>query len=514
MFVVDHHTTPQDLTKHLLLSRPLVLKPAFPKSPISITSAVKLINHAIKKQQNILIYGDYDVDGVCSTALLWQAIYSQNRATLPFVPDRHLDGYGFNFKSYQRFVTEKHFVPDLVITVDNGIVAVKEIEHLQKTGAKIIIVDHHLPSSVLPKANAIIHSPEVCATALAWFIAKAICSDSDFGLVALATIADCLPLTGINRALVIHGISALKLNPSPGIRQLAKFAGIDLSTLSAYDLGFILAPRINAVGRLTNPTDALRLLCSQNLTQAAKYSQVLNRQNQDRQSLQRVSFDLAKTLINPKNKLLYIFDPSFHPGVIGLIAGRLTEHYYLPSIVISPDGDIAKGSCRSIPELNIINTLRQFSNLFIDLGGHAQAAGFTIVTANIPKLEQKLITFVNHQLKNLVKPETLVDAQMLSTGATLKNAAIIKEFEPFGIGNPEPLFLFKNLEINSIRALGQTGDHLKLKLDTGLDAIGFKQGSLATKLKVGDTITFIASLSVNTWNNLTTPQLVIKEFVY
>ncbi|MFA6518825.1 MAG: single-stranded-DNA-specific exonuclease RecJ [Candidatus Shapirobacteria bacterium] len=513
MFIIDASTTPENLKTHLLSTRPLVLKPDFPPTPISVTSAVKLIKTTIKKQQNILIYGDYDVDGVCSATLLWQAIYPQNRNTLPFVPDRHLDGYGFNFNSYKRFIAEKNFTPDLVITVDNGIVATKEIRKLKKTGLKIIIVDHHLPSPDLPQVNAIVHSPEVCATALAWFIAKEIDPNSDLGLVALATVADCLPLTGVNRALVVHGLKILKLNPSPGIRQLAKSAGVNLATLSAYDLGFILAPRINAVGRLTNPTDALRLLCSQSLPQAGKYTEVLNQQNQDRQVLQKESFELAKTLIKSKNKLIFISEPSFHQGIIGLIAGRLTEKYYLPSIVVSPDGDTAKGSCRSIPELNIIDALRQFSDLFVDLGGHAQAAGFTITTANIPKLEKKLVALVNKTLKDLVKPATSVDAQMLPSGATLANCKIIKEFEPFGIGNPEPLFLFKDLEIKSIRVLGQTGDHLKLKFDTGLDAIGFKQGSLATKLKVGDAITFIASLSSNTWNSLTTPQLIIKEII-
>jgi single-stranded-DNA-specific exonuclease len=184
-----------------------------------------------------------------------------------------------------------------------------------------------------------------------------------------------MPLLGLNRNLVFHGLRSLRLSPSPGIKKLAEVSGVKLNEISAYHLGFIFGPRINAVGRLSNPTDALRLLCAPNLITAGKYAKILDEYNKDRQILQKDSLDLADNLTSDtlkSDKLIFVSDPSYHPGIIGLIAGQLKEKYYLPTVAISENGDIARGSCRSVPQLNIIEALRQFSDLFIDLGGHSQ----------------------------------------------------------------------------------------------------------------------------------------------
>ncbi|MFA4827203.1 MAG: single-stranded-DNA-specific exonuclease RecJ [Candidatus Shapirobacteria bacterium] len=529
--VIDKNLSSTDLVSLLLKNRQIsptsdFLNPQFPEKPkdIHITSAVKLIKQSIADNDNILIYGDYDVDGITSTAILWQSLYQAKAKVTPFIPDRQLDGYGFKAKSFLRFQKSLSQKFSLLITVDNGIVAHSEIAKIKKLGLKIIILDHHLPQASLPVADSIIHSTKVAACALVWYLAKIFDKNADLGLVALGTVADCLPLIGPNRNLVVHGLKALRLNPSPGIKKLIEISGLKLDSVTAYDLGFALGPRINAVGRLSNPTDALRLLCSQTPAQAQKYAQVLDNYNQDRQILQRESQVLAESQVDLENKLLFVSDPSFHPGVIGLIAGRLVEKYYLPTIAISIDDDTAKGSCRSIPGLNIIETLRELDpKIFIDLGGHAGAAGFSILTKNIKALKTALTKLINKKLKDVdLTPAIEVDAAMKLSAVNLKNIKAISELEPFGLGNPHPLFLFKNVRVVSKRILGSAGDHLKLKLDDPstskienlpADAIAFKKGQLDSQIKIDDLIDLIASLDANTWQGTTTPQLIVKEII-
>ncbi len=511
--IIDGHFSPDQILSFFLNLRQIEPTPSLP--------AFKVKTLKINPSQNILIYGDYDVDGITSTAILWQSLYSQGYKVTPFIPDRQKDGYGFKAESFFRFQKEKGIKFDVLITIDNGIVAHSEFKKIPKI--KIIVIDHHLPDKHKLSVDQLIHSPDLSAAGLAYFVAQKFDPKPDLGLAALGTVADCLPLTGPNRSIVYHGLRQLRLNPNPGIKKLIQISRARQDSLSAYDLGFLLGPRINAVGRLSNPTDALRLLCSPNSIVAGKYAAVLNDLNLDRQTLQKESLDLAEKQADPKQKLLFIAHKSFHPGIIGLIAGRLTEKYYLPSIVISLNGEVAKGSCRSIKELNIISTLRQSSDLLIDVGGHPAAAGFSILDKNIPKFQKKITQIINRKLKNkILKPTLEVDAQMKLSAVTPKNIKALEKLEPFGIANPEPLFLFKSLKIISKRLLGQTNDHLKLKLDDPgtkfpenipTEAIAFKKGKLDKELGVGDLIDVVARLDLNTWNGITTPQLVVKEII-
>lgn len=534
--IITPATTPAKIID-LLLSRRQVadkasfLSPPFPVLSLNLSPALEVIHSTISAGGNILIYGDYDVDGITATAILWQSIYSLTQKVTPFIPHREKDGYGLKAESFFRIQSEKNTKFDLLITVDNGVVASKEIKKiLEQQSIKIIVTDHHLPnpSSPLPPEVTLVHTTEISGAAVSWFLARELNPAADLGLAALGTVTDCLPLVGVNRSLVVHGLQSLRLNPSPGIRQLVQISGANLGSLSTYELGFMLGPRINAVGRLSDPTDALRLLCSKDALQAAHYARSLNSSNQDRQVLQKESLDLAESQVDLGHRLQFVADASFHPGVIGLIAGRLTEKYYLPSVAIAVGDVVSKGSCRSIPELNIIEVLRQFPHLFIDLGGHSGAAGFSLKTKNITKLKTSLTDYVDQQLsgKTLVR-QSLVDAQMQLAAVTLKSIEAINQLAPFGVGNPEPQFLFKGLKIVSKKILGQQGDHLKLVLDdpstpslenistrplgTGISGIAFKQGSLEPKLAVGDSLDLVATLSINDWNNTRTPQLIIKE---
>ena len=523
--IIDNSFSESDFLDLLLKNRQIkksdqenFFKPTFPQASDfnvnkkEVKKAIDRVNLAIKNKENILIYGDYDVDGITSTAILWQVLYQKGAKILPFLPDRESDGYGIKSKSFFDFEIKKNIHFDLLITVDNGIVANTELAKIAKKNTDIIIIDHHLPVEKLPKVSAIIHSTNFSGSALSWFFASQFDKNADIGLAAAGTVADCLPLIGINRNIVTYGLKSLQKNPNPGIKKLIEISGIKQDSISAYDLGFVIGPRINAVGRLSNPTDALRLLCSQNSNQSTEYAKNLDKFNKDRQDIQKDNLKTAENLINQKNdKLIFISDKTFLPGIIGLIAGRLTEKYYLPSIIISIGKEFSKASCRSIKELNIIETLRVFNDELVELGGHAGAAGFTIKTENIDKFQNKITKFVNKKLKDIdLKPSIIVEAEMKLSAVNIKNCRLIGKFEPFGIDNPKPLFLFKNIPITQKRVIGSTADHLKLKFDD-IDAIAFKKGDLDKTLKIGDSVNLIASLDLNVWNSTTSPQLIVKE---
>ena len=517
--VITRETSVESILQLLLKNRQITdsqsfLSPPFPESKLKTKKISKLIKSFLNSQKNILIYGDYDVDGLTSTAILWQSLYLLNKNTFPFIPHREIDGYGFKASSFFRLQKEKNINFDLLITVDNGIVADTEFAKIKAKypDMTILVIDHHLANGKLKNIDALFHSIDTSASALAYFIAKNFSKNADLSLAALGVVADCQPLIGINRSLVVHGLIELRQNPSPGIKKLMEISGVKLDQLSVYDLGFLLGPRLNAIGRLSNPTDALRLLCSQNSLQAAKYATLLNNFNQERQFLQKESIDLADKNIDLKNKVIFIAD-KFNPGIIGLIASRLTDKYVLPSIIIAKNGDVAKGSCRSISEVNIIEVLRKFSKLFVDLGGHPGAAGFSILDKNIPKLQKKLLNYFSIKLLNYSAQKSIViDAKMELAAFNLKNIKLVKSLAPFGIGNPEPLFLIENLTIESKKILGKNQDHLKLKL-SGVDAIAFKKGDMDQDLTIGETVNVVASLDLNLWNGHTFPQLVVKEII-
>ena len=512
--------TPSEVLLNLLLKNRQIsdsetfLKPSFPDFKLDSKDAVKLIKKFINDQKNILIYGDYDVDGLTSTAILWQSLYPLNKNIIPFIPHREIDGYGFKSKSFFRIQEDRKTTFDLLITVDNGIVADAEFAKIKAKypDIKIVVIDHHLANGKLKNIDALFHSIDTSAAALAYFVSKEFTKNSDLSLAALGVVADCQPLLDINRSIVVHGLQELKLNPSPGMKKLMEISGTKIDSLSVYDLGFLLGPRLNAVGRLSDPTDALRLLCSQSSLQAGKYAQVLNNFNKERQELQKESLDIADKNIDIKNKIVFVAD-DFNPGIIGLIAGRLTEKYSLPSVIIAKNGEVAKGSCRSIPQVNIIEVLRKFSELFVDLGGHPGAAGFSILNKNIPKLQKKLNTYFKKSLAKYTAEKSItIDAKMETSAINLKNIKLINSLEPFGIGNLQPLFLFENLIIESKKILGQTQSHLKLKV-SGVDAIAFKKADLDKDLKIGDSINIVAHLNANTWNGHTFPQLIVKEII-
>lgn len=540
MIIIDKNTTKEEILNLLLKNRHIsknnekeYLLPSLPQSFLpkdfginskNLDSAVSRIKLAIKNKENILIYGDYDVDGITATAILWQVLFDQKANITPFIPDRELDGYGIRAASFFNFQTQKKIKFDLLITVDNGIVANSELQKIIDSGVDIIVSDHHTANQPLPKSIISVHSTAISGSVVAWLIAQKIDKKADLGLASLGTVADCLPLNTINRNIVYHGLKSLQINPNYGIKKLIEVSGIKQDKISTYELGFVIGPRLNAVGRLSNPTDALRLLCSTSSTLASKYAKILDSFNKDRQLLQQDSIDIAQKQVKEnKNKVIFVADSSFLPGIIGLIASRFTEKYYLPSIIISIGKKVSKGSCRSIKELNIIESLRKSNNKLLELGGHAGAAGFSIETKKIPQFKKEIIKIINLRLKKkILKPTKFVDANMKLNAVTISNCQLLQKLEPFGIGNLEPLFEFNNLRITDIRLLGQKQEHLKLKVDDPstpinenilIDIIAFKKGDIGKNLKVGDSISFTAKLNLNYWNNKLSPQLIVNDIL-
>ena len=476
-----------------------------------LSKAIKRIKKAIEKKELIIIFGDYDADGVTGTAILWETLNDLGAKVMPYIPDRIEEGYGLSKKGIENLKIKYEKV-SLIITVDNGIVANDPVEFASSLGIEVIITDHHVPSKRLPKAFAIVHSTKICGAAVAWFLSEQIKnkklnlkSDDHLSLVGLATVTDMMQLTGFNRALVKFGLEEIRKTKRPGLLSLFKLAEIDQSQIGVYELGHIIGPRINAMGRLEHAMDSLRLLCTTNSSRAGDLAKKLNSTNLERQQLTLDSFIHAKDLVGKsKKKLLFVSHEIYEPGVIGLIAGKLTEEYYRPSIVLSVGETYSKASARSVSGFNIIEFIRLSSSLLVDVGGHPGAAGFTVETKKISQLKKLLESLAEKNIKeDLLIRKLKIDCEL---GLDLINDELfdaLNKLSPFGYGNPEPVFLAKNVVIEEMRLVGKDGNHLKLKLgimnhELRINGILFNYDN-SLNLKVGDSVDIVYIITQNEW---------------
>ncbi len=524
----------KDLIKNLLINRgiesnreideflhPELAKVTAKNVEINIAGlkkAVTRINQAIKGKQKIIIYGDYDVDGVCASAILWEILNDLGAQVLPFIPSRFEQGYGLSKEGIETLISENRV--DLIITVDNGIVANNAVEFANSKGIDVIITDHHTPSKTLPNACSIVHTTKLCGAGVAYLLAQEfkVEQSEHLELVALATVADLVPLTNANRTLLYFGLQSLRKTKRPGLLALFQSAGISAKDIGVYEIGHIIAPRLNAMGRMENATDSLRLICTTNKNRATDLARTLSNTNFQRQQATIESLSLAREKVNKKNlkKLIFVEDEKFQQGIVGLVAGRLVEEYYLPSIVISRGSRYSKASARSVKGFNITEFLRGAKDLLVDVGGHPMAAGFTVETEKLEALEEKLLIEIEKKLnvKDLEK-SLRIDMQLFEDLITLKTYHDLQQLAPFGMGNPEPTFLTKNLIVENIRIIGNDGKHLKLQFKTQnsnlkIDGIYFK-GAEKVKLNVGERVDIVYTLDKNVWNGNTNLQLKIKD---
>jgi len=495
-----------------------------------IQKALTKIQQAIESKKKIIIYGDYDADGICATAILWETLYALKAKVLPFIPHREKHGYGLNQKGIDDIIKDPKMTVDgeplLIITVDNGIVANQAVDYACQKGIEVIVTDHHQAGEKTPQAEAIIHSTETSGAAVAWLLAKEVYkknhqtlrgfkASNSLELACIGTITDIMPLQGINRSIVSYGLKEIKKSNRPGIKALCNGNSIQQQEIESYHLGYIIGPRLNAMGRLENALESLRILCTKKTANAEKLAGKLNFTNRQRQQLTETTFKHALKKVK-KDKIIFAAHQSYNQGIVGLVAGKLQDKFYRPAIVISKKKKISRGSARSIKGFNIIKTLRKFKNLFEDVGGHPMAAGFTIKTANLKKLEKKLIDFADQNVdKKDLQPIIEADLETELENINWKLYHQIEKFAPFGFGNKRPRFVTKGIKILQCRAVGRNKKHLKLKLITEnkktFNAIGFNLGELSSKISSGDKIDILYTIFKNVWNGNKNLELKIKD---
>jgi len=485
-----------------------------------IKKAVQIIK-SLGQDKKIIIYGDYDVDGLTSTAIVWEALWNKNYNVVPFIPDREEDGYGLNPDTVKKL---KKDYPDMaaIITVDNGIVAFDGVAAAKDLGLRVIITDHHLPADQLPAADAIIHSTKLSGAGVAWFLAKEFGARS-FDLAAIGTIADLVPLIGVNRSFVKFGLKELCFSKRIGLRLLKDKAGIrSTKEILPWQISFLIAPRLNAAGRLDQAIDGLRLICTNDSKRARDLVEKLDKINRQRQDLTTVGLNHALShFIDDAQLIIIAADKSYHPGVVGLIAGKLVEAFFKPAIAISKGKIISKGSARSVAGVNIVDLIKTQKELLINVGGHELAAGFSLKTRNLDKFIKNLQKQAEKIIdKKYLTKEIKVDAEIDFSLISKKFYSLIQRLAPFGFGNPEPTFLLKNARIIKVQALGKEEKHLKLYLDDPktekeekivAEAIGFGLGEWQNNLAVGDLIDLIFSIDINYWSGKETIQLKVKD---
>ena len=493
----------------------------------SIKKAKNLILDSIDKAENILVFGDYDADGITSSAILWQTLVflakGKKAKVMPFIPDRTRHGYGLSLKAIKDILSGdafketsiKNFYPHLVVTVDNGIVANEAVARLKKEGIKVIITDHHQVGSELPSADAIVHSTATSGAGISWLLSLYLSEFSPhiFSMVDLAAIgvvADQMPLTGLNREIATYGIEELTSSKNIGLNSLKKFSNIEAKKISTYDINFILAPRLNAAGRIDNPLEALRLLCSRDKSATDSIAKKMNDLNSERQLMTEKSIEKAvKEQVD--HKIIIVSSPDFHEGIIGLVAGKLVEKYNRPAIVISEGALVSKGSARSLGNINITDLIRRESSYLLSVGGHALAGGLSLNTADISRFKNSLYKYADKNiLAEDLEKSLVVEGELTLAQATLKLSQLLSKLEPFGMGNYKPRFISRNLEVLEDRKIGRDGSHRKLVIEQNgvtRDCIWFNGGG-------GHPITHIEeciySLEINTWRDRESLQLNIQ----
>ncbi len=499
-----------------------------------LAKAIKRIKLAIKKQEQIVVFGDYDVDGITGAAILWETLHGLNARVMPYIPHRIDEGYGLSILGIDNIKNPDSKIKDasLIITVDNGIVATDAINYAREQGIDVIITDHHVVSDNPPKAHSIVHTTQLCGAGVAYLLTKEILKeyqiqntkyqiqDTHLELAALGTVADMVPLNGANRTIVKHGIKNLCNSKRPGLRELYKQAGCEKDIFGVYEIGFIIAPRLNAAGRIESAMESLRLLCTQNPARAKILAEKLESINRERQLVLKEVTEHAITGISTnksgQKNLLVISHETYQQGVIGLVAGKLVEEFYRPAIVVSIGEKMSKASARSINGFNMIEFLRLHTDHFINVGGHPMAAGFSIKTDKIPELQKILEESADKIVtEDMLKRSLKIDSELNLSSITIELYNSIQTLGPFGIGNPEPTFASFDVEIKDLKLLGKDKSHLKLKLQHGdseiLDAIAFRMGDMFDSLRVGSKIDVAYSIDNNTWNGKTTLQLKIKD---
>jgi len=492
--------------------------------------AVARLYRALLSGENIAVYGDFDADGITGTALLVQGLSSLGVKVTPYIPHRLTEGYGLKVAALENLHRQGI---SLVITVDCGITALTEVKRAKRLELDIIITDHHTPLPEIPPAIAIINAKRADSSypfseltgagvaikllqALFQGIGKERQLDDLLDLVAVGTIADMAPLSGENRYLVKEGLKLINTNPRLGIREIISQAGLSLGSLDAESISWIIAPRLNAAGRLAHAMTSYKLLMTDSPQEARGMAMWLEQKNAERQRLTTNVLAKAREQILAQgiSPLLIASDSDYPVGIVGLVASRLAEEFYRPAIVIRTGEKISSGSCRSIPEFNIILALNQCSRLLSQFGGHSQAAGFILPTNNLARLKQHLSQLAAEQLAAVdLHPQLDIDAEVSLPELSGDTFHTIQQLAPFGRGNPAPTFLSLKTEVIDCHTMGDNGEHLKLRLKQGgtvWDCVGFRLGSHLAE--ISSHLDIVYNLEIDRWGGAERLRLNILDF--
>ncbi len=487
-------------------------------SKSEMKKAVSRIKKAITKKEQIIIFGDYDVDGVCSTSLTWKGLSSLGASVMPFVPNRFTDGYGMKPKTIES-VLEKYPETKLIISVDNGIVAHEAVHFAKEKGVDVIVTDHHEKDGSIG-CFALIHTTKVCGTAIAWFLMRELLTkieaDDLLDLVGLATIADQMNLIEVNRSLVYWGLRQINDSRNLGLNALLAVSNLQEKTVGVYEVGFVIAPRINAAGRISDATEAVRLLCSNSLDRVRLLAQSLDTTNKLRQDIvSEVLFDVEK-IGSRSETIIVVAGETFHEGVIGLAAAKLVEKYGLPAIVFSLGETQAKASARSIKGLHITNLIRQLPEFVIEGGGHEMAAGFSIKVKDLAAFKKRIEEIASVLITDEMKQKRIsVDAEIPLSLVELSLVDALEKFAPHGIGNPHPVFLARSVRVATTKKIGSDLSHLKLVLFDGkrkIDAVFWGGAVYFDTIGQNTEIDIVFSVVENEWNGRKSVQLMLKDF--
>ncbi len=492
--------------------------------------AVARIYQALLSGESVAIYGDFDTDGITATALLVQGLSMLNCKATPYIPHRLTEGYGLKTAALENLYRQGI---SLVITVDCGITALSQVKRAKRMGLDIIITDHHTPPAIVPPATAVINPKlpgsnypfsELAGVGVALKLLQALFQgigkekqlSEMMDLVALGTVADMVPLLGENRYLVKQGLKLISASPRLGIREMITQYGLNIDSLDTESISWVIAPRLNAAGRLEHAMSSYKLLMTDSPQEAHELAMWLEQKNAERQRLTAKALAKAKeqVLAQGISPLLIAGDRDYPAGICGLVASRLSEEFYRPAIVIRTGDQMSSGSCRSIPEFNIIHALNQCSSLFSHFGGHSQAAGFSLATSNLPRLQQTLLQLATTQLDGVdLRPKLDIDAEVRLSDLGGDTFPTVQKLAPFGRDNPAPTFLSRRVEVVDYHTMGTNGEHLKLKLkqnDTVWDGVGFRLGDHLTE--ASSPLDIVYNLEIDRWGGEERLRLNILDF--
>ncbi len=487
--------------------------------------AVAVIRDAIRRDEEIVVFGDYDVDGVTATAILLTYLRKQGAKTSYYIPDRHGEGYGLNIAAIEQIAAHAK----LLITVDCGITCPDEVARAIELGMRVIVTDHHQLGPRLPECSAVLNPllgdypfRRLCGAGVAFKLVQALggmeAIESLWELAAMATIADIVPLLDENRVIVYYGLKAMARTQRPGLLALMESAGVEPGSVSASDVAFRMAPRINAGGRLALASRGVELLTTRRLDAAKEIAAELDQDNTKRREIEMEIFAEADEKVRSEidfltERAIVVCGEGWNPGVIGLAASRLVEKYKWPAILLAQDGEVCVGSARSIPGVDIHRAMSACRDLFIRFGGHAQAAGLTIEKKNVAQFKRRLTqAILESSEKEAFIPTEEYDLELELSDMTEELVQAFASMQPTGFGNPAPVFCVRGVHTTDVRAIGKESAHLRMRLSSGSEmrsAIGFRMGDKAGSMP--EVIEAVVGLSINVWQDRRSVQCELRQ---